>query len=126
MSLLLDTCILIDYLRGKERSVDYLEGLGVAPTISVITVMELTAGAKGKREESQMAELFSAFNVIDVDRVVAEEAGRLLAQYARSHAVDPPDALIAATARCHDLDLVTHNIKHFPMFKGLKRPYKVR
>lgn len=126
MSVLLDTCILIDYLRGKDRAVDYLESLEVAPTISVITIMELTAGVKGRQEEGQMAELFAALNVIDVSVTVAEEAGRLLGQFSRSHAIDPPDALIAATASCHELDLVTHNLKHFPMFKGLKRPYKVQ
>jgi predicted nucleic acid-binding protein len=30
---------------------------------------------------------------------------------------------IAATALISQLPLVTHNVRHFPMLKGLKRPY---
>ena len=35
------------------------------------------------------------------------------------------DALIAATAKAHGLPLATLNIKHFPMFDGLTRPYPI-
>lgn len=33
-------------------------------------------------------------------------------------------APIAATAKARDLPLATLNLKHFLMFKGLKRPYR--
>ena len=38
-------------------------------------------------------------------------------------ALDFPDAVIAATAMHHGLELVTLNLKHFPMFPDLQRPY---
>lgn len=125
MTQLLDTCILVDYLRDKAPAIEFLEGLDSAPAISVITVMELTAGIRGKEEERVLAQLFDELAIYDIDSPVAMDAGKYLKQYAASHAVEPPDALIAATVHCHALDLVTHNLKHFPMFKGLKRPYKL-
>jgi hypothetical protein len=33
------------------------------------------------------------------------------------------DLIIAATAEQLDLPLATTNLRHFPMFKGLKPPY---
>ena len=41
----------------------------------------------------------------------------------RSHGVGLPDALIAATAERAELHLASCNLKHFPMFPNLKRPY---
>ncbi|KAA3419994.1 PIN domain-containing protein, partial [Streptococcus pneumoniae] len=54
----------------------------------------------------------------------ASLAGDYVRQYGPSHGVDPIDALIAATAKSANLQLATLNLKHFPMFKGLKRPYR--
>ena len=52
--------------------------------------------------------------------VIARKFAR---HFQASHGLDVSDALIAATAEQHGLALATLNIKHFPMFKGLKRPY---
>lgn len=43
--------------------------------------------------------------------------------YRASHAIDLPDALIAAAAEHHGLTLATLNVKHFPMLNGLRRAY---
>jgi hypothetical protein len=51
-------------------------------------------------------------------------AGDCVREYGPSHGVDPIDALIAATAKTRDLELATLNLKHFPMFKDLKRSYR--
>jgi len=123
MPRLLDTCILIDYLRGREPAIAYLERLQALPAISVISVMELQAGIRAAREASQLNALFDAMDIYDVDIDIAHKAGDYLKKYTASHAIDPPDALIGATAECHGLQLITHNLKHFPMFGGLKRPY---
>ena len=40
-----------------------------------------------------------------------------------SHGIDDTDAIIAATAEHHGLDLATLNVRHFPMFPRLKRAY---
>ena len=57
-------------------------------------------------------------------RDIAGLAGDYVRRYGPSHGTDPIDALIAATAKTHGLALATLNLKHFPMFAGLTRPYR--
>lgn len=120
---LLDTCILIDVLRGWDAAVEFVSGLKATPTISAITATELIAGARGAREVAAIDRILSSYQVAEIDLDIARLAGAYVRDYGPSHAVDPIDALIAATASVNELDLVTLNLKHFPMFRGLKRPY---
>lgn len=120
---LLDTCILIDVLRGREAAVAFVSGLKSAPAISAITATELIAGAKGKREEEAIDRILATYDVAEIDLEIARLAGDYVRDFGKSRSVDPIDALIAATAKTKGLDLATLNVKHFPMLKGLKRPY---
>ncbi len=120
---LLDTCILIDLLRGRDGAVAFISGLRATPVISVITATELVAGARGANETAAIDRILATYQVADIDLEIARIAGEYVREYGPSHAVDPIDALIAATAKTKDLDLATLNLKHFPMFRGLKRPY---
>jgi predicted nucleic acid-binding protein len=60
--------------------------------------------------------LLAPFREIDVGRVVAERAGRL----SRETGVRLPDALIAATAIEHKLNLFTRNRSDFEKLAGLR------
>ncbi|GAC1361452.1 MAG: hypothetical protein NVSMB32_00450 [Actinomycetota bacterium] len=51
---------------------------------------------------------------------LGEEAGAALAAHP---GIDFADFLIAATAEVAGMELVTLNIKHFPMLKRLQSPY---
>ena len=121
--MLLDTCIVIDVLRGREAAFEFVNGLADAPSLSAITATELIAGVRNVRERRRIERLLDVYVVHDIGLDIASLAGDYVRQYGASHGVDPIDALIAATAKTHDLDLATRNLKHFPMFKGLKRPY---
>lgn len=45
-------------------------------------------------------------------------------QYRRSHSgIGPGDYIIAATALTEGRELATLNIRHYPMFEGLARPF---
>ena len=59
---------------------------------------------------------------IPVTEAVARRAGALGRQWGRRTG-DLPDLLIAATALEAGLELVTLNVRDFPMFPGLQRPY---
>ena len=120
---LLDTCILIDVLRGREAAVGFVSGLKAAPVISVITATKLIAGARGAKETAAIDRILATFDVAEINLDIARLAGNYVRDYGPGHAVDPIDALIAATAATKSLDLATLNLKHFPMFRGLKRPY---
>ncbi len=66
-------------------------------------------------EEDATARLFASLRCLPITDEVGEQAGRYLAAYHRSHALEIPDALVAASARIHRASLFTLNRKHFPM-----------
>ena len=123
-SLLVDTDIVIDFLKGKEQAVSFFKTNSYSIIFSVITVAEIYAGVKDKKEEIEVERLFSIFPVIETTKKIAMEAGKLVKQYRPSHSVEIPDAIIAATCLLSDMELNTLNIKHYPMFRGLKPPYR--
>ena len=121
--MLVDSCILIDISRQREEALDLLIGRDVIPAISALTVMEVRFGVKSKPERQLFNRFFNEWTIIPVDLEVAEQAAELLRRYKPSHGMDTVDAIIAATAQIHGLELITLNLKHFPMFPDLKRPY---
>jgi len=122
-SQLLDTCIIIDYLRQKPMVLKYVHSLSAMPCVSAVTLLELYAGVKGKNEEKQLEALIAHSNVFEISSDVGILAGKYLHRYGPSHGLDAIDAMIAATCQVYDLELVTLNLKHFPMIERLKRPY---
>ena len=121
--MLLDTCIAIDLLRGNKGAVEFIVGLEAPPSISVVTLMELEVGVRGSKEASELSLFVDSINAVGVEREIAVLAGRYYRNYKKSHGLDPLDALIGATASHQGLALATLNVKHFPMFEGLERPY---
>jgi predicted nucleic acid-binding protein len=122
-SVLLDTCIVIDYLRQKKQATDYIQNLPTVPHLSAVTVMELYAGVRGRKEERHLEIMIGHSVVLDVSSEIGAEAGTILKVHKSKNGMDAIDAIIAATAKTHNLELATLNLKHFSMFKGLKRPY---
>src|SRR5947209_14236782 len=117
--LLLDTDILIDYLRGRAEAISYLENRPEPLAVSAITVAELYAGVREGEERTKLTLFLSALEVIPVDERVAARGGLLRRDYSKSHGTGLADALIAATAEVHQATLVTLNAKHFPMVQGV-------
>jgi predicted nucleic acid-binding protein len=120
---LLDTCILIDYLNGVPPAGDVLVEYAGNSAISVITWMEVMAGAfKLDRERQQVTRRFLAgFNQLPVDESVAEQAASIRAQ----RGIKLPDAIIDATARVGNRLLLTRNVKDFKNIPGVIFPYTV-
>jgi predicted nucleic acid-binding protein len=114
---LIDTDIAIDHFHGHQAAHDFFtEALasGEILAISVVTLTELTAGMRFGEEE-RTEKLLELFTILDVDEVIGRKAGDYLRQYNRSHRVELGDALIAATAALSKAELVTRNLKHYPM-----------
>ena len=122
-NILLDSCILIDYSKGKPEAFEWVDALQRPPMISTLTMTEVIAGIRNKREKELFARLFSIWQIIEVTPEIASLGGDYLQQYRKNHGTDLVDAIIAATARHQKAELVTLNVKHFPMIKGLKAPY---
>jgi predicted nucleic acid-binding protein len=123
MSVLLDTSVLVDVLRGKPEALAFVDRLAAPPALSVVTVAELRAGERSTRETGMVDRLIASYTIHDASLAIAERAGAYLRQYRKSHRLDMADILIAATAAHHDLVLATLNLKHFPMFPHLAAPY---
>lgn len=122
--LLLDTDVLIDYLRGRDESVTYVEGLAAQFYISTITVAELYAGVREGTERVKLDAFIGAFAIVPVEREIAVKGGLYRRDYGKSHKIGLADALIAATAEHKQATLVTLNKKHFPMLKDALVPYQ--
>ena len=122
--LLLDTDVLIEYLRGREEAVEYLESLSSDLYLSAISVAELFAGARGDEEERSLTQFLLAFTVLPVTERVARLGGLYRRDFRPSHGTGLADALIAATAIENDANLVTFNRGHFPMVSRITVPYE--
>lgn len=120
---LIDTCIAIDHLRGRAPATRFLLGLPQPPFLSAVTVAELYAGVRDGPERTELDAFLIICKVHAVETDIAREAGLLRRRYHRSHGLDIADALIAATAIAHGLELATLNRKHFPMLSSVVVPY---
>jgi len=120
--LLLDTDVIIDYLRGLPEAINFLENLDNHLLLSSISVAELYAGVRVGKEMQTLEQFLAAFEIIPVDREIAIKGGLYRGKYGPSHSTGLADALIAATAKIKLAKLVTLNTKHFPMVK-VQMPY---
>lgn len=125
MTALVDTSVLIDYLRGHEGAADVLERERVGGPLhaSEITRLEVLSGMRPAEEDATRT-LLSTLRWHPVDTDIAEEAGALGRRWLPSHhGIDSADLAIAATVIRTGARLLTRNIRHFPMFPGLEAPY---
>ncbi len=123
-TVIVDTDVMVDFLRGADQAVVVIKEHAERIALSPIVVAELYAGVKGKREQETLDELVSIFRVINVTAEIAKSAGLLKRDYAASHGVGLADAVIAATARSQNAELLTLNVKHYPMLKSLEPAYE--
>jgi hypothetical protein len=122
-SFLLDTDVLVDFLRGHHKAVAFINTHSARIILSSIVVAELYAGVKGDTEQAALEDFVSLFRVIPVSAEIAKAGGLYKRDYGKSHGVGLADAILAATAEVEDAELKTLNKKHYPMVKGLKPAY---
>jgi len=123
-ALLLDTDVLVDYLRGHDAAISYVKAHADRVVISVITIAELYAGVRDDAESRELDEFLRLFPHLPVTTDIARAGGLHKRRYARSHGVGLADGLLAATAEAHGAELKTLNVKHYPVFAGLTPPYR--
>jgi predicted nucleic acid-binding protein len=121
---LLDTTVAVDYLRGRPAAVALLEALaGTRDEIiaSELVRFELLAGAR-EHELDELQQFFTALDWVPVNGQVVRVGGELARRYRPSHGgIEDVDYLIAANALVLDVELLTTNIRHFPMLEDCAR-----
>ena len=122
---LVDSTVVIDYLRDDVRAVAMLEPLVRDERIfgSEMTRFEVLVGMRPS-EEVATESFLGAIGWIPVDELVARRAADLVRRYRTAHSgIEDADYLIAATALELDADLLTTNVRHFPMLAELQPAY---
>jgi predicted nucleic acid-binding protein len=122
---LVDTSILIDFLRGSETAKIWLDNFQHDElAISVVTAAELIAGCHNRREQKLVEKDLAIYPILWVSSAVSATAWNWYRQYRLSDGVGFLDCLIGASAYEHGI-ISTLNDKHFRPFPKLQveRPY---
>lgn len=122
----IDSSVLIDHLRGDPRATRMLVAavrqeheLWSATVVRTELLAEMRSA-----EEASTHLLLAQLRWQDLTVEIADQAGTMARRYLRSHrGVDTVDYVIAATTMSLGAELKTLNVKHFPMFAGLRRAY---
>jgi predicted nucleic acid-binding protein len=118
MRILLDTSVLIDVLRLRNRRRELLLELvqtGHALCTSAINIAELYAGMR-PWEEQHTDDLVAMLDCYELSKTTGRVAGTLKGQWAKKgRTLALTDTIIAAIALEHHCALMTDNRKDFPM-----------
>lgn len=112
--MLVDTDVLIWYLRGNANAAEVLDG-GGGFDLSVVSFMELVQGMRSKQELRVLRAALGEWNcsIVLVDESISMRAMMYVEQHFHSHALGLADALIGATAVERGLPLLTGNARHY-------------
>ncbi len=127
MNYLLDTCVIIDLVKGDTSTIQTMKSKSPDQvSISTISEFELRYGmeqaVKLKSKSKSIVEaILSEINILDFGSKEAEKAAAIRNQLrAPGTPIGPYDFLIVATALANDLILVTSNEKEFTRIQELK------
>jgi predicted nucleic acid-binding protein len=117
MLVLLDSTVLIDYLRGRPIAdrVDALQASGDVVCTTGVNVEEIVRGLRPS-EITAAEQLFTGLEIIPIGAEEGWRAGEWRRDFAvRGITLSTSDCLVAAAAATSGAKLVTGNPRHFPM-----------
>jgi predicted nucleic acid-binding protein len=119
--LIIDTDVLIWYLRGNEKAKTIVED-AVPFSISVVTYMEIIQGMRNKEEFKVFQKQLLKWNtkIIQIDQEISSRAMFYVQEYALSHSMMLADALIAGTAVQNSETVLTANDKHYRFIPNIE------
>ena len=119
--MLIDTDVLIWYMRGNENAYQVVENSNIF-SISVVTYMELVQGLRNKRELNHLRKALHGWNaqILYISEEISAKAMFYVEQHFLSHSMQLADALIGATAIAYGLPILTGNNKHYNVLKNLE------
>lgn len=122
--ILIDTDIIINHLRGQSKETLFLKRIIVGGEFqglySAITEVELYATEKiDEKQAEEIKNILGNLNRIELSSKVAQLAGNLMGNFRKSHGLEMPDAIIAASTLVYGASLVTKNTRHYSFIPGL-------
>ena len=119
--MLIDTDVLIWYMRGNEKAYQVVENSNNF-FISVVTYMELVQGLRNKKELNHLRKALHGWNaqILYISEEISAKAMFYVEQHFLSHSMQLADALIGATAIAHGFTVLTGNDKHYKVMKDLE------
>jgi predicted nucleic acid-binding protein len=122
---LLDTDIMVDFLRGHPPAVAWLTALPPPIGLPGIVAMELIQGCRNLVEQRRIDKQLRRFARYWPTAPDCQRAYRDFAAYYLSRGLGLLDALIAHTAVGLNEPLATFNVKHYGAIRGLQtiQPY---
>ena len=119
--LLVDTDILIWYMKGNEKAFRLIEN-NKNFQISVVTYIEIVQGMRNNEELKSFRKFLKSCNTqfIYINEEISTKAMFYVEQYYLSHSIQLADALIAATSVSHALPITTGNDKHYKVIKEIQ------
>ena len=124
---LIDTSIVIEYLRSQNRKVSTFVKLFKDKELcmSTISIFELYNGATTGSKKQDIETLCGEIEIIDFDRNIAKTASIIYRDLrSKNKLIEFRDILIRATALQYDFPVATLNIKHFERIENLQL-YKI-
>ncbi len=119
--MIVDTDVLIWYLKGNENAFEAIEALNKF-SISVVTYMELVQGMRNKNELNSLRQALKIWNtkIIYISEDISAKAMFFVEQHFLSHSMQLADALIGATGIFCGETVLTANDKHYKVLKDLQ------
>jgi len=122
--ILIDTSILIDFLRKQNKEKTFLWKLKERYknlSISSVSVFELYAGANDHKKINDVKSLLQWLDIIEFDEEIAEMAGKIfIVLKKQNNIIDYRDLFIGATAVFYNFGIATLNIGHFENIPNIK------
>ena len=125
--MLIDTDVLIWYLRGEKKAAALIDHIG-SFEVSAVSYMEILHGLRDKTELRAWKEYIKArgIQVLLIDHEITAKALYWTEEYALSHGLRLADALIAATADVYGKELLTGNTADYRFIPGLSlKPFRI-
>jgi len=127
MTYLLDTCVIIDLVKGDLNTLQTLKSLSPNQIfVSTVTEFELRYGLEKVSNRSNKSKGIVEGLLSEINKLNFEEKEAKVAAKIRNYLsglgtpIGPYDVLIAATALANDLILVTSNENEFKRIQALK------
>ncbi|OLY64806.1 type II toxin-antitoxin system VapC family toxin [Leptospira santarosai] len=124
--MLIDSDVLIDYLRGYEKAIDWLHSISEPISISGYSYFELVEGCRNTKDLQRLEKFISVFEVLWLEEKEIQHALSILKINKFKNGMGFIDCLIGQTCISYKRRLYTFNLKHYKAFPGIKisKPYE--